>query len=182
MNKIALGSKIWNLRKSLGLSQGEFCTKSGVALNSLKAIESGKGNPTLDTLEAIADTFKISLIELLTDSEGAKPKTYNDAIDSLATALADRGATIIPTEELEQLKASQIKSPELAEIIKMIDEFGDKHAYKRILRRMNISMENFALYFDLVDPNKPKAKANQESRPQTPPQETEERPTQKKSS
>ncbi len=44
-------------RSVLGITQEELAELSGVALRSVKAFESGKGNPTLLTLQKIADTL-----------------------------------------------------------------------------------------------------------------------------
>ncbi len=50
-------------RKDLDVTQEELSNLSGIALRTIKQIESGKGNPTLQTLEKIVDVlgFEISL-------------------------------------------------------------------------------------------------------------------------
>ncbi|WP_114750216.1 helix-turn-helix domain-containing protein [Pleomorphovibrio marinus] len=50
-------------RKSLRVTQESLAQLSGVGLRTLKQFESGKGNPTLFTLQKIADVlgFELSL-------------------------------------------------------------------------------------------------------------------------
>ncbi|MEN9443239.1 MAG: hypothetical protein RIS47_129 [Bacteroidota bacterium] len=50
-------------RKSLQVTQESLAQLSGVGLRTLKQFESGKGNPTLQTLQKIADVlgFEVSL-------------------------------------------------------------------------------------------------------------------------
>ena len=48
-------------RKTLGISQKELAELSGVSLHSLSNVESGKGNPTFDVLEKIADTLGVRI-------------------------------------------------------------------------------------------------------------------------
>ena len=48
-----IGERIRERRKALGVSQRDLSELAGVSLHTLSDIESGKGNPTLATLEAI---------------------------------------------------------------------------------------------------------------------------------
>lgn len=45
------------LRASLGLTQKQFADKVGVAVNIVKELESDSGNPTLASLNRIAESF-----------------------------------------------------------------------------------------------------------------------------
>ena len=47
------------------MSALELSRRSGVARNTIAALEAGEGNPTLDTLYALADALKVPLSELL---------------------------------------------------------------------------------------------------------------------
>ncbi|MEO1653516.1 MAG: helix-turn-helix transcriptional regulator [Bacteroidota bacterium] len=44
-------------RRALKVSQQELAELSGVSLRTLKQFESGKGNPTLGTLEKLTDVL-----------------------------------------------------------------------------------------------------------------------------
>ncbi len=45
----------------LGITQEQLSDLSGVALRTIKAIETGKANPTLETLKKIADILGLEL-------------------------------------------------------------------------------------------------------------------------
>ena len=48
-------------RETLGVTQHYLAELSGVALRTLKEIESGKGNPTAETLNKLADVMGMDL-------------------------------------------------------------------------------------------------------------------------
>ena len=50
-----------NRRKSLGLTQVRFTELSGVSLRTIKALESGKSNPTFETLTRLAEVLNMEL-------------------------------------------------------------------------------------------------------------------------
>ncbi|GAB3988870.1 XRE family transcriptional regulator [Actinoallomurus acanthiterrae] len=56
------------LRAARHLSTVELSRRSGVARATLTAIEAGKGNPTLDTLYALAKVLDASLADLIADA------------------------------------------------------------------------------------------------------------------
>lgn len=60
-----IGLRIASLRASKGLSQRKFALVLELDRVTLNRIESGNGNPTLSTLERIADGLGITLPELL---------------------------------------------------------------------------------------------------------------------
>lgn len=60
-----LGATIRKLRKEKGLSQETFAEAIGRDARTVVAIETGKRNPTLKTLNKIAQVLKIPLFELI---------------------------------------------------------------------------------------------------------------------
>lgn len=48
-------------RKTLKISQRELAELSGISLHSLSNLESGKGNPTLESLLKVADTLGVTI-------------------------------------------------------------------------------------------------------------------------
>jgi transcriptional regulator with XRE-family HTH domain len=52
-----LGSIVKERRKLLNITQETLSEMSGVGLRTLKQLESGKGNPTIITLEKVADVL-----------------------------------------------------------------------------------------------------------------------------
>lgn len=57
--QISLGETLKAMRKLIGKTQEEFSELVGVGLPAIRAIEQGKGNPTLATLEKIGAPFGI---------------------------------------------------------------------------------------------------------------------------
>lgn len=53
MNKEELGKYIKARRNVLGISQNDLAEIAGISIRSLKDIETGKGNPTLEQLTKI---------------------------------------------------------------------------------------------------------------------------------
>lgn len=64
MDRKRLGDKIRELRKSLGLNQGDMEPRAGVSGRSMSDIENGKGNPGIGTIEDLENLFKVPLIQL----------------------------------------------------------------------------------------------------------------------
>ena len=63
--EIDFGEAIKTLRKEItGLNQTEFANLAGVSLRSLAQLESGKGNPTIKTLNQLFSLFglKVGLV------------------------------------------------------------------------------------------------------------------------
>ena len=48
-------------RESLGVNQENLAKLSGVGLRTLKQFESGKGNPTFQTIQKIADALGLEI-------------------------------------------------------------------------------------------------------------------------
>lgn len=58
------GKNLKKLREGKGMTQEQIAFKSGISFTTINRLENGKLNPTLATLYAIADTFKVSVQEL----------------------------------------------------------------------------------------------------------------------
>lgn len=57
-----LGSILKERRKLLDITQETLADMSGIGLRTLKQLESGKGNPTIITLEKVADVLGMQLV------------------------------------------------------------------------------------------------------------------------
>lgn len=57
-----IGSIVKERRKLLNITQETLADMSGVGLRTLKQLESGKGNPTIITLEKVADVLGMQLV------------------------------------------------------------------------------------------------------------------------
>lgn len=54
--------KLKHRREELNITQEDLADLSGVGLRTIKQFESGKGNPTLDTLTKIGDALGLELV------------------------------------------------------------------------------------------------------------------------
>jgi transcriptional regulator with XRE-family HTH domain len=66
-----LADNVRKRSKELGMTQSELSERSGVAASHLSHISHGKANPTLATLERVADVLGQSVIELLAPDSSA---------------------------------------------------------------------------------------------------------------
>ncbi len=55
--QIGLAEAVRRMRHLSGLTQPEFARHRGISVQALRQIESGRGNPTVRTLDAIAQVF-----------------------------------------------------------------------------------------------------------------------------
>ena len=59
------GSKLKELRESKGMTQRDVSIATGLTDATIGKLESGKGNPTLKTVQALAECFDVPVGELL---------------------------------------------------------------------------------------------------------------------
>ena len=65
---MTLGDTVRAMRKISGLTQAEFARHRGVSLPSLRQIERGTGNPTVETLNKLAAVYGLR-VGLVPNSE-----------------------------------------------------------------------------------------------------------------
>jgi transcriptional regulator with XRE-family HTH domain len=78
-----LGSRIRELRKSAKYSQEQLSEIIGVDPKHMSRIELGKSFSSLDTLEAIAKTFRVDLKDLFDFSHLEPTGNYKEKLDAL---------------------------------------------------------------------------------------------------
>lgn len=83
--QIILGKRIQGLRKRHRLTQLQLAEKANLSLKHLGEIERGRGNPTLDSLNALADALAVTLSELF-DLDAVMPLS-EDAEEAITKAL-----------------------------------------------------------------------------------------------
>ncbi|MFI6325651.1 helix-turn-helix domain-containing protein [Nonomuraea sp. NPDC050556] len=86
----AAGAQVQRRRRQRGMSQAELARRTGLSKATLSQLEAGTGNPTIDTLDAIAVALAIPLTDLLTRD------SPTDTLHLPATEPLDGG----PTREL----------------------------------------------------------------------------------
>lgn len=62
--QIKVGKRIQELRELKGVSQQDLAAKCNFEKSNMSRLEAGRVNPTLSTLEKIANALEISLSEL----------------------------------------------------------------------------------------------------------------------
>jgi transcriptional regulator with XRE-family HTH domain len=65
MAALLIGENVKQLRRRAGLPALELSRRSGVARNTIAALEAGQSNPTVDTLYALANALGVPLSDLL---------------------------------------------------------------------------------------------------------------------
>jgi transcriptional regulator with XRE-family HTH domain len=65
--KLEIGQVIRQRREMLGLLQSQLAVISGISLRTLQSVETGKANPSIDTLVEIADPLGLTLTLVLKD-------------------------------------------------------------------------------------------------------------------
>jgi transcriptional regulator with XRE-family HTH domain len=86
MGMAELGLKLKRTREGLGLSQEEVAGRAKMAVRTLSRLESGDGNPTLLTLEALARALETSLgvfIGQPQQANAAPGPSFEDAQEAL---------------------------------------------------------------------------------------------------
>jgi DNA-binding XRE family transcriptional regulator len=60
-NALSISEAVLAMRKISRLTQAEFAKHRGISVQSLKQIEAGTANPTVDTLQKISDIFGLKI-------------------------------------------------------------------------------------------------------------------------
>jgi len=82
MSEIAIrcGSNVRRLRALRGYSLSELARRSGVAKGVISKLESGDGNPTLETLHALADAMGVPFTDLVSVPSVVAVERRSDAV------------------------------------------------------------------------------------------------------
>jgi transcriptional regulator with XRE-family HTH domain len=138
----ALMDRIRELRNLKGFSQAKLAVKAGMDPATLNRIEQGKGNPNLKTLEKLAETLGVSVVDLLEEpvplgeapppgpspeaalEEGAKkyrtPAGVEEAQEAIGDLLSQYGVQVryltLPQQALEALYDAASSLEEAQEI------------------------------------------------------------------
>ena len=84
-----IGDRVRRLRADRGWSLASLASRAGLGKATLSELESGRRNPTLETLYAIAAELQIGLAELLVEPGGAPraaPAVRGRAVDAVLLA------------------------------------------------------------------------------------------------
>ena len=62
MNKLEIGQLIEERREKLSLNQGDLAEMTGITTKTIYLIETGKGNPSIDTLQKLLTVVGLEMI------------------------------------------------------------------------------------------------------------------------
>ncbi len=68
--------RIKQIREAANITQADLAFDAGIRVATLSEIETGKGNPRLSTLAAIAEHLNVSVLDLFSD-EGDEPTIFD---------------------------------------------------------------------------------------------------------
>lgn len=94
--KELLGRRIKELRKTRGLSQDELSEKVDIDPKHLSRIEVGRGFPSLDTLEKIANALNVEMKDFFEfDHEAKSAKELMKTLEGLAKETDDASLRLL---------------------------------------------------------------------------------------
>lgn len=95
--KKRIGSRVKAGRNAAGMTQEQLADSVARSIEALSNIERGESLPPLDTLQSIADTLSLSLIDLIDDGQrhqSAKREEIEAQLISLLRSLNDDQAEL----------------------------------------------------------------------------------------
>ena len=113
---VAVGSKIGQARRKLGLSQMQLAETSGTQVSTVFSAENGAQNLSLKTLQKLADALKVDMRELLPDgplSNSANAPMLRMVAESLSTTLKELGRGTLLLQQLHDL-VTELEDPSKA--------------------------------------------------------------------
>jgi transcriptional regulator with XRE-family HTH domain len=88
----SVGRLLRELRVASGVSVGRLARQAGLPSRAVLAIEQGRGQPTIATLEALARPLHVSVLDLVQVAGAAPPATPGaglDDLDAIANAITE---------------------------------------------------------------------------------------------
>jgi transcriptional regulator with XRE-family HTH domain len=89
-NKVLLGERIRELRKSKGLTQEDFAELIGVEQKHVSRLELGKSFPPLERLEKMAQVLDVPLKDIFDFIHLADQRTRSEGVEALLEQLDDK--------------------------------------------------------------------------------------------
>jgi transcriptional regulator with XRE-family HTH domain len=100
VNIKAIGENLTKYRSRAGLTMEGLALKSGVAKNAINALENGRGNPTVKTLDALSRTLGVTLHALMGAQEGRSKPSPSLGIAEVARLLTALSMASAPRRAL----------------------------------------------------------------------------------
>ena len=112
-----LGERIAELRRGTGLTQGQLAERADIDTGYLARIESGDRGPSIEVLDRIAVSLRVSVAALWTPLKPARPKK------GLSREMTKLGAVLADADE-EQIKV-------LTAVAKLVLRSSSRRASRR---------------------------------------------------
>lgn len=122
-----LAQRLYELRRSSGISQEDLARKLGVSRQAVSKWECGESVPGTDNLIALARLYGVelgSLVGIDDDASGTEDESPAQATDALQAANSSRQASCPPAEDLAQPASAPSPSE---------DDSKSPHSFKRKL-------------------------------------------------
>ena len=105
--KRTIGDMIRFYRMSRNLSQARLAEMIGVSTSTIGMYETGRREPNMDTIEALADAFNIKKRDLFPDDDNPVTENGFDAYHATTPAfrIISSGLSELPPEEQEKILA-----------------------------------------------------------------------------
>ena len=78
--RFSIGSRLRELRRQAGLTLNDVAAESGISASTLSKVENDKVSPTFANLLRLAETFGLSLAEMIGDGDRKAPPTGRIAV------------------------------------------------------------------------------------------------------
>jgi transcriptional regulator with XRE-family HTH domain len=92
-----------NLRGKWGITAQELAGRTNLTRATIARLEGGEGNPTIETVEALAQAFRLTASELIQLAEGAGCEKA--AVKTFATDRFEGVHIVFPNFEIYQIRA-----------------------------------------------------------------------------
>jgi transcriptional regulator with XRE-family HTH domain len=115
---VATGARLRELREDRGMSVSELARITGLGKGTLSELESGRRNPTLQTLFAVTTALGVPVSAALPPGEVRQPDAVTVSGDAIDAVLVDRFLDAAATTELYRVRLragrSQDSEPHVA--------------------------------------------------------------------
>jgi transcriptional regulator with XRE-family HTH domain len=97
---VAVGARLRALREASGISLGELAADAGIGKGTLSELETGRRNPTIETLFAVTTALGVALSAVLPPGETQAPGAVAVSGEAIEAVLVDRFVDAAATTEL----------------------------------------------------------------------------------
>ena len=107
MDMTQIGARLRSRRRELGRTIATVADQAELSMTYVANLERGRGNPTLDTLTALAEALEISLLELVGEDAAHDLKGAGSELATLDRSLVEFSRSELFEERLERLAERQ---------------------------------------------------------------------------